>query len=63
MGQSTIKITLQGDPAEVEAIAEQMKKLFRVSYMSKNARLATNKEHVRRVLRVQPVEMRPVDAR
>ncbi len=67
MGQPTIKVTLQGEPQAVERLAERMKKMFRVSYVSKNARISTRKKHagrvghVRRVLRVQPPQTERAD--
>ncbi len=53
----TVKVTIQGDPAMVEAVAARIREMLQITYESKNNHVQGRPGDVRRWLRVLPVEV------
>lgn len=60
----TLKLTLEGEPQAVEAIARRLREFLSITEEGKNQRLALrNAEQVRRVLRVAAPVVKQEDDR
>jgi hypothetical protein len=61
MNQKTVKITITGEPAAVEAVVASMKEFLDISYISRNQRLHLNPDHVHRSVRAVPLVIEEKD--
>jgi hypothetical protein len=52
----SLKIILEGNPGDVEAIIDRLKTILTITYDGKNQRLVRKPDEVRRTIRVRPQE-------